>query len=552
MATYRVFKETTLPITLERNSIYLVADSVNPTRVNIYVTGALPMIVRHVITDAEVAALIAASQATAIQRSNHTGTQSMATIDGLITALGDKLDASAYVDRWKGKYTSEAALNIAHPTANDGDYAIVDPGTGVAARQYIWDAESGWEDCGEIKVGTTSDQLAEGSTNLFFTAVRVLSTVLTGLSVLTATPVLATDTILVAIGKLQAQVELRMLTSIYDTDADGVVDAAETIRFTARNSTGSTITKGSIVYINGAAGSRPTVALANASVREVAAGGVGVAVADILNNTDGLIVTNGTLHNLDTSAYAEGDKLWLSTTVPGGMMTTRPPAPDHSVFIGYVARSHVTQGRIIYRIVAGAHLEELHDVLIPTPATNDFLVYDATGLWKNKSAADVATLLGLGGAAGSQIGYAYTPSGASASVTASIIPLDATIPQNTEGTAYTSIDTTITPKAVSSLLEVEVVFPRVTCSTTANVTFALFRDSVVDAIAAANIAIESADREKPVILKTVVTASSIAATTFKIRWGTTAGTAYISRNGANTVTFGGVSGATMTVREIAQ
>lgn len=395
MATYKVFKETTLPASLEPNSIYLVADAVNTTRVNVYVTGALPTIVRHVITDAEIAALIAASHATAIQRANHTGTQSMATIDGLITALGNKLETSAYVDRWKGKYTTEAALNIAHPTANDGDYAIVDPGTGVPARQYIWDAESGWEDSGEVKAGTTSDQLTEGSTNLFFTAIRVLSTVLTGLSVLTATPVLATDTILVAIGKLQAQIELRMLTSIYDTDADGVVDAAETIRFTARNVTGSTIPKGSIVYINGAAGSRPTVALANATVREVAAGGVGVVVADIPNNTDGIVVTNGTLHNLNTSAYTEGDKLWLSTTVPGGMMTTRPPAPDHGVFIGYVARSHVTQGRIIYRIVAGTHLEELHDVLIPTPVTNDFLVYDSTGLWKNKNPAAARTAMGL-------------------------------------------------------------------------------------------------------------------------------------------------------------
>ena len=318
-----------------------------------------------------------------------------ASLEQLVETISEVL-GSNFVDHWKGKYVSEAALNAAHAESIDGDYAIVDLGDGSTARLYIWDAEGGWVDSGEVKVGTTSDQLTEGSTNLFFTAIRVLSTILTGLSVLTATPVLATDTILVAIGKLQAQIELRMLTSVYDTDADGVVDAAETIRFTARNVTGSTITKGSIVYINGAAGSRPTVALANASVREVAAGGVGVAVADIPNNTDGIVVTNGTLHNLNTSAYAEGDKLWLSTTVPGGMTTTRPPAPYHGVFIGYVASSHVTQGRIIYRIIAGAHLEELHDVLIPTPVTNDFLMYDAPGLWKNKNPTDARTALGLG------------------------------------------------------------------------------------------------------------------------------------------------------------
>jgi len=56
-----------------------------------------------------------------------------------------------------------------------------------------------------------SDQVTEGSTNLFFTAARVLATVLTGLSTATATAVAATDSILVAIGKLQAQVSARLV-----------------------------------------------------------------------------------------------------------------------------------------------------------------------------------------------------------------------------------------------------------------------------------------------------------------------------------------------------
>lgn len=50
---------------------------------------------------------------------------------------------------------------------------------------------------------TTSD-LAEGS-NLYFTNARVLATILTGLSTATATPVTATDSVLIGIGKLQGQ-----------------------------------------------------------------------------------------------------------------------------------------------------------------------------------------------------------------------------------------------------------------------------------------------------------------------------------------------------------
>lgn len=51
----------------------------------------------------------------------------------------------------------------------------------------------------------STTNLPEG-TNLYFTAARVLSTVMSGISFVTSTAVLATDTLLAAIGKLQAQI----------------------------------------------------------------------------------------------------------------------------------------------------------------------------------------------------------------------------------------------------------------------------------------------------------------------------------------------------------
>lgn len=51
-------------------------------------------------------------------------------------------------DHFLGKYISLAALESAHPTADDGDYAVVDPGSGTEALQYIWDAEEGWVSTG--------------------------------------------------------------------------------------------------------------------------------------------------------------------------------------------------------------------------------------------------------------------------------------------------------------------------------------------------------------------------------------------------------------------
>lgn len=55
-------------------------------------------------------------------------------------------------------------------------------------------------------IGKDTDDLTEGSTNLYFTEARVLGTDLAGFSDATATPVVATDTVLEGIGKLQGQI----------------------------------------------------------------------------------------------------------------------------------------------------------------------------------------------------------------------------------------------------------------------------------------------------------------------------------------------------------
>jgi len=175
-----------------------------------------------------------------------------------------------------------------------------------------------------------------------------------------------------------------MLKSVYDYDDDGVVDSAERTEIIVRNSTGSTLTKGTVVYLSGATGNRPNALRAQANTEATSSKTFGFVVADILNNADGYVASNGTLHDLDTSAFAAGDALWLSPTVAGGWTTTVPSEPDHSVFLGYVARSHPTLGRIVILIKNGYEINELHDVVITTPSNGDLLYYDsALGYWKN-------------------------------------------------------------------------------------------------------------------------------------------------------------------------
>lgn len=178
-----------------------------------------------------------------------------------------------------------------------------------------------------------------------------------------------------------------MLKSVYDTDVDGVVDSAERIQIVVRNSTGSTLTKGQIVYLSGATGNRPNAVLAQANSEATSSKTIGMVIADITNNSDGQIAVNGTLHDINTSSFTASDMLWLSATTAGGVVANTPPAePNHSVFIGYVARSHPTQGRVVLAIQNGYELDELHGVQITSVANNDLLQYDSTsGLWKNES-----------------------------------------------------------------------------------------------------------------------------------------------------------------------
>ena len=178
-----------------------------------------------------------------------------------------------------------------------------------------------------------------------------------------------------------------MLKSIYDVDNDGIVDSSKKELVQFINKSGSTITKGTIVYLKSTSSSAnyPEVLKANAATESTSSKTIGAVYEDVLNDGIGFIVTSGEVNNLNTSAYSIGDKLWLSTT-DGLVTTTAPTQPNHTVFIGTVTRSQTVNGRILYAIQNGYELGELHNVLIPSPSNNDLLIYESsTSLWKNKT-----------------------------------------------------------------------------------------------------------------------------------------------------------------------
>jgi hypothetical protein len=162
------------------------------------------------------------------------------------------------------------------------------------------------------------------------------------------------------------------------------------------NGSGATIAKGAVVAVAGAQGQRPSVVLADADSEPLSAATLGVAAEAIANGAEGIVSTFGIVSGVDTSAFTAGNHIYLSQTA-GGLTATRPSAPAHTVFIGWVLHVNASSGRIFININNGWELDELHNVNISSVANNNLLQYDsANAYWKNVAPSAVT---GVGSAA---------------------------------------------------------------------------------------------------------------------------------------------------------
>ena len=156
------------------------------------------------------------------------------------------------------------------------------------------------------------------------------------------------------------------------------------------NKTGSTLAKGSIVYVSGANGVHTQVSLALATGDITSARTLGWLSENIANNATGLCCVEGYLDGVDTQGVTEGAQLYLSPTIPGAFTETKPVASDHLVYVGVCAKASAGNGRVFVKVQNGYELNELHDVKTVNLANNDLLRYSAsTALWENVAATAI-------------------------------------------------------------------------------------------------------------------------------------------------------------------
>jgi len=137
--------------------------------------------------------------------------------------------------------------------------------------------------------------------------------------------------------------------AVYNNQADVTLQLGQELYIFATNKTGSTITNGTLVYIVGAQGNRPTVALAQSDA-VVTSSAVAIATHDVGNNLSGFFTTFGLVRGLDTSADTAGTTLWLSADTAGRWTSTIPNAPNFNIQVGRVIVSNVNSGAILVSI----------------------------------------------------------------------------------------------------------------------------------------------------------------------------------------------------------
>lgn len=151
---------------------------------------------------------------------------------------------------------------------------------------------------------------------------------------------------------------------------------------------GENINKGQAVYVSSADGTNMVVSKASNATEATSSKTMGLLAASGTTNAQVYVITEGLLAGLDTSAaIAAGDPVWLGAN--GNLLyglANKPVAPIHMVFIGIVTRKQSNNGEIFVKVQNGFELQELHNVLISSPADNEVLTYESsTGLWKNKT-----------------------------------------------------------------------------------------------------------------------------------------------------------------------
>jgi len=276
-----------------------------------------------------------------------------------------------------GGYTNEQLSRFAESFFNADDITIYEPSLGA---QFFWLNEY-------LQVADVSGQVWRAGDNI------ELDVDPSGVTLNVANPITNIAAIDFSIGAVVIHQEGRIHwnaddhTIDIDTEVPGVSNQLGQELFArARNISGEFINDGSVVSVVGASGNRPEVVLANALYPDLAMAAVGLATHNIANNQTGYVTAYGLVRDINTTAFEEGDIVWLDTT-SGGLTNVRPAPPAFQFAMGVVARKQSANGSIFVSPRWVPRLAWLSDVSIRgTQQDGDCIRWsDDTSTWISTS-----------------------------------------------------------------------------------------------------------------------------------------------------------------------
>ena len=237
----------------------------------------------------------------------------------------------------------------------------------------------------------TTDQLPEGTTNLYYTNARARAAVSLTTTGVSGVATYNSSTGVFNIPNYQGLVPSggttgQILTKSSSTDYDSawIENYADwTAVLKHRVKAGEAITKGQAVYVSSADGTNMIVSKASNATEGTSSKTMGLLESTVSTNGFTNVITEGLLGGLNTATATAGDPVWLGT---GGNLIygllNKPYAPAHLVFIGIVTRVNSNNGEIFVKVQNGFELEELHDLSVKNASDGDMIKYVAsTGLW---------------------------------------------------------------------------------------------------------------------------------------------------------------------------
>ena len=178
-----------------------------------------------------------------------------------------------------------------------------------------------------------------------------------------------------------------------------ILHVGQQVYYYAKNQTGSQIDKGTVVRFDGALGASGHLKMAPflADGTYPSEYIMGITAHDIPNGDDGYVVHFGAIRGIDTDTpnWNEGDVLYASPTVAGGMTKTVPTAPNNIVLLAAVINRHQQNGELFVRPTIAANILKDEGIIYTNLSDNQLLSYDsAQGVFVNESFSPTITLTG--------------------------------------------------------------------------------------------------------------------------------------------------------------